>query len=187
MSTRCLGITTKGVQCQIKPKGSAYCRYHLAQGNTVVDCPAPPKKKPVEAGKKKGITPRRRVSTLAPLKETPLQESSTIRDVTEEQEDIHGETCCVCLDQEVPSAELLSCKHPVCVPCLQQLTKTECPTCRAKLGGPSVTGKIFSNIIKREQDDILAEENANLLVALALQEDPNLDPTELYDRFYQTR
>lgn len=93
--------------------------------------------------------------------------------------------CCICLDEKIREEALLECNHPVCVPCLRQLTKAECPMCRTALAGPNITAEIFNDILQREEGIILAQENANLLVAQALDEDPDQDPTELYDRFYQ--
>ena len=100
-------------------------------------------------------------------------------------EDIKGEPCCICLDEDVKPGELLTCKHAVCVPCLKQLTKDECPACRAKLTGPTVTQDIAHAITTRKAAGKITEENANLLVAMALQENPDADPVALYDRFYQ--
>ena len=103
------------------------------------------------------------------------------------REDIKGEACCICMDEEVPGGELLACQHPVCVPCLRQLTKDECPMCRAKLAGPTVTPDILQRTELGKEQDRIAAMNADLLVALALAENPNADVTELYDRFYQAR
>ena len=102
-------------------------------------------------------------------------------------EDIEGEACCICMDEQVKGGDLLACRHAVCVPCLKQLTKQECPVCRAKLAGPTVTKDVIRATQHREDLDKIAEENANLLVAMALAENPDADPVALYDRFYQAR
>jgi hypothetical protein len=95
--------------------------------------------------------------------------------------------CCICLDEEIPSSDLLSCQHPVCVPCLQQITKAECPICRSEIKGSIVDPDIITRIRQKEEEDRLREENANYLVALAMAENPDLDPQELYDRYYHVR
>lgn len=367
MAEQCRGITTRGGQCQLTVRGSAYCRYHRAQGENPPECqeeeqprrttpargnaPAAPIRRnvvPIQPIQQPTITPRRitgRQLQFAPINNTPFQTSPEIRQLTEEQETLtdvpileegeegeqvniglfeeeafpeeqeeiglgeeeeeledlryleellsvpveeymeasydelyrlleifgfneaflpprkpprrqieedrnilltlldqyiagsideevltqhgrisyqhaqdflynqpaeeeveeeaefeeegghehehpheeEGADCCICMDEKVPGGNLLACKHAVCIPCLKQLTKAECPVCRAKLAGPTVTPDILQRTGQRETQDRLAEENANLLVALALQADPNADPVALYDRFYRAR
>jgi len=117
----------------------------------------------------------------------PVTKKTEERHKHPHKEDIEGSKCCICMDEDVKKEELLACRHAVCVPCLRQLTKAECPVCRAELAGPTVDADILNATRQREVDDKIADENANLLVALALQENPDADPIELYDRYYVLR
>ena len=112
---------------------------------------------------------------LGPIKETSFRTSPLIRAVTSR------ETCCVCLDQE---ADLLNCQHPLCTSCLNKLSRDNCPVCRKALEGRQVTKEALAQVRQRGYLNKQNEETANYLVALALEENPNLDPVLLYDRFY---
>lgn len=96
------------------------------------------------------------------------------------------EPCCVCMD-DVSADDLLNCKHPICLSCLNQLNKAECPICRGNLTGPRVTPEIYANILDRQEIDRIRDEDANQLVAEALQTNPEADFEELYNRYYQAR
>lgn len=95
------------------------------------------------------------------------------------------ETCCICYDEEIPSTDLLNCKHPVCGECIGQLQKAECPFCREALEGPLVTDAALANILNREEQARLAEINANYMAGLYLQENPEADPEEVYRMYRQ--
>ena len=106
------------------------------------------------------------------------QQEENIKEEEEEEE-----VCCICDDEVLPN-NLLACQHPVCSPCLHQLTKEECPMCRGALKGPTVTNDVIQGIQRRQAGERLNEENANLRFAQALQLNPDADIDEFYTRFY---
>ena len=61
-------------------------------------------------------------------------------------------SCCICYE-EVTSREVLRCRHPICIICSESLSKPECPVCRRRLEGPSVTPNVLSMIQRRIQND----------------------------------
>ena len=96
---------------------------------------------------------------------------------------IHTETCCICYDKDIPSTELLTCKHPVCGECTEQLQKPECPLCKRFLEGPLVTDEILANLINRQEQERLQEITTNYLVGLYLEEHPDANPEDVYGMY----
>ena len=95
------------------------------------------------------------------------------------------ETCCICYDEEIPTPNLLTCKHPVCGECVTQLQAPECPMCKHFLEGPLVSDVILADILNRQEQARLNDMTANYLAGLYLEENPNADPEEVYRRYRQ--
>jgi len=93
------------------------------------------------------------------------------------------ETCCICYDEEIPTSNLLTCKHPVCGECTGQLQKAECPMCKKYLEGPLVTDLMIADIINREEQAKNEDITANYLAGIYLREHPHANPEEVYDRY----
>ncbi len=93
------------------------------------------------------------------------------------------ETCCICYDEEIPTSNLLMCKHPVCGECTGQLQKAECPLCKKYLEGPLVTDFIMADIINREEQAKNVDITANYLAGIYLREHPHANPEDVYDRY----
>lgn len=93
--------------------------------------------------------------------------------------------CYICYDDDnrVANRNLLVCGHAICVPCLSSLRQTVCPFCRAPLEGPLLNNDLYQEIEQRQADDEQQQRDATELVALALQENPEADPDELYNRY----
>lgn len=93
------------------------------------------------------------------------------------------ESCCICLETEIPMTQLLKCQHPVCQTCLTGLRRPECPVCRGDLSGPLVTDEVLSIIVSHKLEDEDLEELQNHMAALALQMGANPDQAyQLYQR-----
>ena len=118
------------------------------------------------------------MTQLPPVPSSPYVSPVVSPQVTPEQ-------CCICYDAEIPSQDLLNCKHPVCGECIGQLQKAECPFCRTGLAGPLVTDAALANIYNREEQARMAEINANYMAGLYLQEHPEADPEEVYQMYRQ--
>ncbi len=93
------------------------------------------------------------------------------------------ETCCICYDEEIPTSNLLTCKHPICGECTGQLQKAECPFCKKYLEGPLVTDFIIADIINREEQAKNEDITANYLAGIYLREHPHANPEEVYARY----
>ncbi len=93
------------------------------------------------------------------------------------------ETCCICYDEEIPTTNLLTCKHPVCGECTRGLQTPECPVCKRFLEGPLVTDDILAVIINRQEQARMNEMTANYLAGLYLEEHPEANPEEVYERY----
>ena len=102
---------------------------------------------------------------------------------THKVDPVKTETCCICYDEEVPSTDLLKCKHPVCKECTPLLQKAECPLCRTFLEGPLVTDEIVADLMNREEQARLNEITTNYLRGLYLEEHPEVNPEEVYEMF----
>jgi hypothetical protein len=66
-----------------------------------------------------------------------------------------GETCCICMDTQVPSVKQTKCKHAICQACTKELRGMDCPACRAPLSGGYVTQDMkntVQNKIKRDKE-----------------------------------
>lgn len=46
-----------------------------------------------------------------------------------------GEDCQICQDIKVSNDKMIDCGHYICIDCLKQLQKLECPICRSLLKG----------------------------------------------------
>ena len=103
--------------------------------------------------------------------------------VTHNVEPIQTETCCICYDEEIPTHNLLTCKHPVCGECVKELNKPECPMCKQFLAGALVTDNVLADIMNRQEQARLNEITANYLAGVYLEENPEADPEEVYDRY----
>ncbi len=103
--------------------------------------------------------------------------------VTHPTKPVATETCCVCYDQEIPTTNLLGCKHPLCGECIGQLRTPECPMCKQFIEGPLVTDEMLINILQRQDQARMDEETANYLAGLYLEENPEADPEEVYARY----
>lgn len=60
--------------------------------------------------------------------------------------------CCICYE-DVTHRELLTCNHLLCGKCSKNLSKAECPICRRRLEGPSITGEVLTSIRRRMELD----------------------------------
>lgn len=89
--------------------------------------------------------------------------------------------CVICFANGVSGRDLLKCGHPVCQTCLASLRDPRCPVCRQPLEGPSVTDELITAMLQRQEEDRALEETRNLIVALMLQDNPDLDPQRVYD------
>lgn len=103
--------------------------------------------------------------------------------VTHQVEPTQTETCCICYDEEIPTHNLLTCKHPVCGDCVKELNKPECPMCKEFLSGPLVTDTVLADIMNRQEQARLNEITANYLAGVYLEEHPEADPEEVYERY----
>lgn len=93
------------------------------------------------------------------------------------------QTCCVCYDEEIPSSSLLKCNHPVCSDCIKQLQAPECPMCKTFLQGSLVTDVVLADIMNRQEQSRLNELTSNYLAGLYMQEHPEANPEEVYERY----
>jgi len=96
---------------------------------------------------------------------------------------VETETCCVCYDEEIPTTNLLKCKHPLCADCTKRLPAPYCPMCKVNLEGPLVTDAALADILNRQDQAKLNELNANYLAALYLEEHPEANPEEVYEMY----
>ncbi len=96
---------------------------------------------------------------------------------------IKTETCCICYDDEIPTTDLLVCKHPVCGECSTHLQSPECPLCKKFLEGPLITDSILADIFNRQEQTRLVGLTTDYLAGVYLEEHPNADPTEVYDMY----
>jgi len=103
--------------------------------------------------------------------------------VTHPVEPTQTETCCICYDTEIPTTNLLTCQHPVCGECTAQLRTPKCPMCQQFLEGPLVTDTILADIMNREEQQRLNDITSNYLAGLYLEEHPDANPEEVYDRY----
>lgn len=107
MATICQGITNKGQghACRYKAKaGSNYCGRHQPKTGIVTGS-----------------------SSMSSAWISKVQEDASAVDDTSVDE------CCICLEAKVPDNKRTGCGHAVCVECLKQLRKPECPMCRSRL------------------------------------------------------
>ena len=103
--------------------------------------------------------------------------------VTHQTVPVTTETCCVCYDEEIPTNKLLGCKHPMCGECIGQLQSPECPMCKTFIQGPLVTDVILADIMNRQEQARLNDITANYLAGVYLEEHPEADPEEVYNRY----
>lgn len=103
--------------------------------------------------------------------------------VTHPVEPTQTETCCICYDEEIPTTNLLTCRHPVCGECTAQLRAPKCPMCQQFLEGPLITDVILADIMNREEQERLNEITANYLAGIYLEEHPEANPEEVYERY----
>ena len=96
---------------------------------------------------------------------------------------VETETCCVCYDEEIPTTNLLKCKHPLCSDCTKRLPAPYCPMCKANLEGPLVTDVALADILNRQDQGRLNALNADYLAALYLEEHPEANPEEVYEMY----
>ena len=108
-----------------------------------------------------------------PVLENPLENPGDLHD------------CYICYDDDnrVSNRNLLACGHAICVPCLSALRQTVCPFCRQPLEGPLLTRDLRHDIERRQTDDEQQQQTATMLIAMAIEEDPNANPDELYNRY----
>jgi len=85
--------------------------------------------------------------------------------------------CSLCYES-MSSKNLLECNHNVCLDCLSNLRKNECPICRKELKGEVITDEILCNILQRTEIDEHEERQHDQLMALATELGYN--PNELY-------
>ena len=125
--------------------------------------------------------------TLAPL--SPKSPRITIKNTPEIKTHpttvIKTETCPICYDSEVPIHNLLTCGHPVCEECIEQLQTAECPFCKKFLEGPLVTDSILANILNREEQKRMNEITANYLAGVYLEQHPDANLEDVYQRYTQ--
>lgn len=77
------------------------------------------------------------------------------------------EKCCVC-EEAMKSKDSLKCSHFVCIDCLGNMRKNECPVCRKELNGEIITDEIFSKILQNtEIDEAENEDHQHLLAFLS--------------------
>lgn len=197
MSQVCRGVTVRGKKCQLKVKNGHYCRFHVSQGREVPEIYAPVSETAYKASPNiRRLSEKQETLTSIPnIEEEGEGEEPNIgvfegEIFPDKEEDIgeiekeHPHECCICLDVDVRKEELLDCNHAVCITCLEELRKAECPVCRRNLSGITVTDEIVSLAAEREEQDIADKETEQLLISFALEQNPNIDPTTLYNRFY---
>ena len=85
--------------------------------------------------------------------------------------------CSLC-SESMTSKHTLDCSHNVCLDCLSNLRKNECPICRKQLSGRIITDEILCNILQRTEIDEDESREHDHLMALAAE--LGYDPNELY-------
>ena len=85
--------------------------------------------------------------------------------------------CCLC-NEPMSSKYSLKCGHDVCLICLPNLRKNECPICRKNLSGEVITDEILCNILQRNEIDKFENDQQDQLMAMAAELGYN--PNELY-------
>lgn len=85
---------------------------------------------------------------------------------------------CIICDNEMSSDISLDCKHNVCLTCLSNLRKNECPICRKELSGSVITDEILCNILQRTEIDEHESRQRDMTMAMAAEIGYN--PNELY-------
>ena len=89
----------------------------------------------------------------------------------------HYRKCSLC-DEPMKSKYTLECSHNVCLECLSNLRKNECPICRKELSGEVMTDEILCNILQRTEIDEHEERQNDELMALAA--GLGYNPNDLY-------
>ena len=72
-------------------------------------------------------------------------------------------TCSICLDDislNEDKITTLECKHPFHTKCVSQLRSNKCPSCRRRF--TNISSEILSQILQRENADILSRNTENL-------------------------
>ena len=85
--------------------------------------------------------------------------------------------CSLC-DEPLQSSHTLECEHNVCLSCLSNLRKNECPICREHLSGDVMTDEILCNILQRTELD--NQERIQHDQSMALVTQLGYNPNELY-------
>jgi len=85
--------------------------------------------------------------------------------------------CCLCNDP-MSSKHSLKYGHDVCLTCLPNLRKNECPICRKNLSGEAIPDEILCNILQRNEIDKFENDQQDQLMAMAAELGYN--PNELY-------
>lgn len=85
--------------------------------------------------------------------------------------------CTIC-HEPMKSKHVLDCKHNVCLICLPNLRKNECPVCRKELSGNVITDEILCNILQRTEIDEHESRQRDMTMAMAAEIGYN--PNELY-------
>ena len=106
--------------------------------------------------------PKTNPKTKTKIKPNP---NPPMKIVIVEKEDI---SCCVCYD-DVKTNDILTCGHPICRECSESLVKEECPVCRGKLEGPSITRQVLSKIKRKIEADQKRERLSRQLIVRLLQ------------------
>lgn len=87
------------------------------------------------------------------------------------------EKCCVC-EEAMKSKDSLKCGHFVCIGCLGNMRKNECPLCRKELSGEIITDEIFCKILHNTEIDEVENEDHQHFLAFLSSMDINLN--EIY-------
>lgn len=92
--------------------------------------------------------------------------------------------CCICLRGNIPSTNLVGCKHPVCTECVNDLDSLNCPECRQPLAQmydyseESIASNLISNAIDEEFRQRMLNVQSNAV-------DPETeDINELYTKYF---
>ena len=100
----------------------------------------------------------------------------------------YPQTCSICLDdislnraKKDDKVTMLECNHPFHTKCISQLRSNKCPSCRRRF--TNISSEILSQILQRENADILSRNTENLNFVLLELGNAIFDPPEVRHQF----
>ena len=179
MSTQCQGITRSNQRCKRKIHGNSYCYMHLDQEPKNEDSP-------IEDLLIEENQSEENEDSLIEVNDIEENQSEENEDSLIEVNDIEEDEECIicCEERSKKDMKELSCKHSLCVNCLNNLNKMICPFCRTEI-------KDYKKVIDVSNDeDVNFNDIAQVIGRIGLLEMMVLygvdDGLKIYQRLYNT-